>query len=67
MDTTIRPKRGFAQMPTELRRQIASRGGRAAHAKGTAHRFTHEEAVAAARRGAELRMSKARAWISSSA
>ncbi|PIF16803.1 MULTISPECIES: KGG domain-containing protein [unclassified Acidovorax] len=67
MDTTLRPTRGFAQMPPEQRRQIASRGGLAARANGTALRFTHEEAVAAARRGAELRPWKARFWISANA
>jgi general stress protein YciG len=38
-------------MDREKQRQIASKGGRAAHAKGTAHEFTHEEAVEAGRKG----------------
>lgn len=36
--------RGFASMDPERQREIASEGGRAAHAKGTAHEFTSEEA-----------------------
>lgn len=46
-------KRGFASMDPEKQREIASRGGRAAHAKGTAHRFTPEEARIAGRKGGE--------------
>jgi hypothetical protein len=34
--------RGFAGMPLEKRQAIASRGGKAAHKKGTAHKFTSE-------------------------
>lgn len=37
-------KRGFAAMAPELQRSIAAAGGRAAHAKGTAHEFTSDEA-----------------------
>jgi hypothetical protein len=37
-------RRGFAAMNPEQQREIASLGGRAAHAAGTAHRFTSEEA-----------------------
>jgi general stress protein YciG len=37
-------KRGFASMDPEQQRAIAAEGGRAAHAKGTAHEFTSEEA-----------------------
>ncbi len=44
-------KRGFAAMSPEKQRQIASKGGKAAHAKGTAHEFTREEAVEAGRKG----------------
>jgi general stress protein YciG len=38
-------------MDREKQRQIASKGGKAAHAKGTAHEFTREEAVEAGRKG----------------
>ncbi len=44
-------KRGFASMDPAKQREIASKGGRAAHAKGTAHEFTSEEARAAGRKG----------------
>jgi general stress protein YciG len=44
-------KRGFAGMDREKQRQIASKGGKAAHAKGTAHHFTPEEARIAGRKG----------------
>jgi general stress protein YciG len=44
-------RRGFAAMDENKRRAIARMGGRAAHAKGTAHRFTPEEARAAGRKG----------------
>jgi general stress protein YciG len=46
-------KRGFAQMDAEKQREIASKGGRAAHEKGTAHKFTPEEAREAGRKGGE--------------
>jgi len=36
--------RGFASMDPEKQREIASEGGRAAHASGNAHEFTSEEA-----------------------
>jgi general stress protein YciG len=41
---TISRKRGFAAMNREQQRAIASKGGRAAHRKGTAHEFSSEEA-----------------------
>lgn len=46
-------KRGFASMDATKQREIASKGGRAAHAKGTAHEFTSEEARVAGRKGGE--------------
>ena len=36
--------RGFASMDPQKQRQIASEGGKAAHASGNAHEFTSEEA-----------------------
>jgi uncharacterized protein len=48
-------KRGFASMDNDKQRLIASKGGRAAHAKGTAHEWTKEEARAAGRKGGESR------------
>jgi general stress protein YciG len=44
-------KRGFAALDPEKHRAICSLGGKAAHAKGTAHEWTNEEAVAAAKKG----------------
>jgi uncharacterized protein len=44
-------RRGFAAMTKEKRREIASKGGRAAHLKGTAHEWTSEEARDAGRLG----------------
>jgi uncharacterized protein len=43
--------RGFASMDRDRQREIASKGGRAAHEKGTAHEWTSEEAREAGRRG----------------
>jgi general stress protein YciG len=45
-------RRGFASMPSEKQREIASKGGRAAHVKGTAHEWTPDEARSAGRKGA---------------
>lgn len=46
-------KRGFAAMDKETQRMIASKGGQAAHQKGTAHEFTPEEARRAGQKGGE--------------
>lgn len=43
--------RGFAAMALEKQLEIAGRGGRAAHAKGRAYRWTKEQARAAGRKG----------------
>src|SRR5580765_2736687 len=52
--STSRTKnRGFASMNTERQREIARKGGRAAHEKGKAHEFTSDEARAAGRKGGE--------------
>ena len=48
-------RRGFASMSREKQREIASRGGKAAHEMGTAHEFTSEEARAAGRKGGRSR------------
>ena len=47
-------KRGFAVMDEEEQREIASKGGRAAHESGNAHKFDSEEAAEAGRRGGEV-------------
>jgi uncharacterized protein len=44
-------RRGFGAMSAEKQRKIASLGGKAAHAKGTAHEFSREEAREAGRKG----------------
>src|SRR5260370_1027275 len=44
-------ERGFAAMDAEKQRAIASKGGRAAHERGTAHEFTPDEARLAGRKG----------------
>ena len=46
-----RSNRGFASMDRSKQREIASKGGRAAHEKGTAHEFDAGEARAAGRKG----------------
>lgn len=46
--------RGFASMSSEKKREIASKGGKAAHAIGTAHKWTSEEAQAAGRKGGSI-------------
>lgn len=43
--------RGFASMDRMKQREIASKGGKAAHKKGTAHTWTSEEARRAGRKG----------------
>jgi general stress protein YciG len=48
---TVKKRRGFAAMDPEQQREIAQRGGLAAHAKGTAHEFTREEARHAGKMG----------------
>jgi hypothetical protein len=49
-----KPKRGFAAMTPEMRASISAKGGRAAHAQGTARRFDSESGTAAARKAAAL-------------
>lgn len=46
-------KRGFAAMDVAQQREIASKGGQAAHQKGTAHEFDSEEARRAGQKGGE--------------
>ena len=47
-------RRGFASMSREKQREIASKGGRAAHQKGTAHEWTSDEARNAGRKGGQI-------------
>ncbi len=48
-------RRGFASMDENKQREIASKGGKAAHERGTAHEFEagSEEAREAGRKGGE--------------
>ena len=48
---TVQPPRGFARLSEARRREIASLGGKASHASGTAHKFTPEEARQAGIKG----------------
>lgn len=50
-DVSTNKPRGFARMDRERLREVASAGGRAAHAKGAAHRFNTQEAKAAGKKG----------------
>jgi general stress protein YciG len=43
--------RGFASMNKSKQREIASKGGKAAHAKGVAHQWTSAEAIKAGQKG----------------
>ena len=51
MDGVRKERRGFASMSPEKQREIASKGGRAAHQKGTAHEWSSDEARDAGRKG----------------
>src|SRR5688500_2612312 len=54
MEQNLRTRnRGFASMDAHRQREIARKGGRAAHEKGKAHEFTPDEARAAGRKGGE--------------
>ncbi|MDP9150830.1 MAG: KGG domain-containing protein [Myxococcota bacterium] len=61
-----RPKsnRGFASMDRGKQKEIASKGGKAAHAQGRAHEFTADEARTAGRKGGEV-VSRDRAHMAS--
>jgi general stress protein YciG len=54
MDGIRKERRGFASMSPEKQREIASKGGRAAHEKGTAHEWSQDEARAAGRKGGQI-------------
>jgi general stress protein YciG len=55
-----RRPRGFAAMAPDLVREISRKGGKAAHAAGTAHEFTSDEARAAGRKGGQATHAKRR-------
>jgi general stress protein YciG len=54
VDGLRKERRGFASMSPEKQREIASKGGRAAHEKGTAHEWTPDEARNAGRKGGQI-------------
>ena len=47
-------ERGFASMDQAKQREIASKGGKVAHEKGTAHEWTADEARNAGRKGGQV-------------
>ena len=49
-----REHRGFASMDCERQREIARKGGRIAHQRGTAHEWTRDEAREAGRKGGSI-------------
>jgi general stress protein YciG len=51
--SSSKSNRGFASMDVSKQREIASKGGKAAHAQGRAHEFTPDEARTAGRKGGE--------------
>lgn len=57
-------KRGFASMSKERQREVAARGGRAAHAAGTAHKWTSEEARIFGKKGGRAHSKEHMARIS---
>lgn len=59
--------RGFASMSSERRKAIASKGGKAAHARGTAHQWDQDEARVAGRKGGRALHAKKRAAAKSEA
>jgi uncharacterized protein len=54
VSTERKERRGFASMSPEKQREIASKGGRAAHEKGTAHEWSADEARSAGRKGGQV-------------
>ena len=54
VSTEKKERRGFASMTPEKQREIASKGGRAAHEKGTAHEWSADEARSAGRKGGQV-------------
>jgi uncharacterized protein len=50
-ETVTKQLRGFATMDVTKQREIARMGGKAAHAKGTAHEWSREQARLAGHKG----------------
>jgi len=66
-DNVAKEDRGFASMDRAKQREIASKGGKAAHQKGTAHEWTSEEARDAGRKGGIASHQRRREQMGSSA
>jgi general stress protein YciG len=47
--------RGFAAMDSEKQKEIARKGGRAAHEQGVAHQWSSQEAREAGKKGGQSR------------
>lgn len=60
-DAPKKARRGFAAMSAEKQREIASLGGKSAHAKGTAHEFNSEEARIAGAKGGKAAQARRQA------
>lgn len=58
MAQTQGSNRGFAGMDEDKQREIASKGGRAAHEKGTAHEFSSQQAAEAGSKGGKAAHAK---------
>ena len=58
-NTNGKSARGFGSMDEDKQREIASKGGKAAHEKGTAHEFDSAEAKEAGRKGGQARQNNA--------
>jgi uncharacterized protein len=54
--------RGFGALDSDVQREIASRGGKAAHEAGVAHEFDSDEAREAGRKGGQA-VSRNREWM----
>ena len=54
--------RGFGALDSDVQREIASKGGRAAHKAGVAHEYTSDEARAAGKKGGRA-VAKNREWM----
>lgn len=50
--------RGFQTLSPERRKEISSKGGKAAHAAGTAHEFSSDEARVAGQKGGKATHAK---------
>lgn len=59
--TPPKPRRGFAALDPEQLREMARKGGQAAWDKGTAHRWTVEEAKQAGRKGGWISRARSKA------